>query len=193
MTNIQHSYQLILELNKLKLVFRNTKTHPERNESTAEHSWSASMIIVVLTNELKKEFGEFDELKAIKLTLIHDIVEIYAGDVTAFDAEARKQKQALEIEALDKLMSLYPAFGKELHQMWHEFETKVSIEAKIAKAADAICPMFLRVSLKHAYMDVTPDKLEKTKLPHLEFSKTFSALFHQLKNDMVAEKLISPN
>src|SRR5579863_9227263 len=169
MTIIQHPYQFILELNKLKLVFRNTKTNSERNESTAEHSWSASMIIVVLANELEKEFDKFDQLKAIKLTLIHDIVEIYAGDVTAFDAEARKQKQALEIEALDKLMSLYPEFGKELHQLWHEFENKASIEAKIAKAADAICPMFLRVSLKHAYLDITPEKLEKTKLQHVEF------------------------
>ncbi|MEO8964519.1 MAG: HD domain-containing protein [Gammaproteobacteria bacterium] len=61
MQDIKNMYQFILELNKLKLVFRNTTTEQNRKESTAEHSWSVSMIVITLMNPLKKGFGEIDE------------------------------------------------------------------------------------------------------------------------------------
>lgn len=192
MQNIQNVYQLILELNKLKLVFRNTTTSPDRKESTAEHSWSVSMIVITLLDQLKKEFAEIDELKAIKLSLIHDIVEIYAGDVMAFDVEERKNKEKVEADALKKLMLIYPDFGKQLHDLWYEFEEKESLEAKIAKAADAICPIFQRLQSKQSYIpfNITIANLEKTKSPHFMFSKTFAALYQKLKTDLLDEKLI---
>lgn len=195
MKNIQNVYQLILELNKLKLVFRNTTTNPDRKESTAEHSWSVSMIVITLMSQLKKEFAEIDELKAIKLSLIHDIVEIYAGDVLAFDIEARKEKEKIEAEALKKLMLIYPEFGKQLHDLWYEFEGKESLEAKIAKAADAICPIFQRLQSKQSYVpfNITIANLEKTKSPHFLFSETFTALYKQLKTDLLQEQLILNN
>lgn len=193
MSDIQNMYSLILEMNKLKLVFRNTTTNPDRKESTAEHSWSASMIVMILMAELKKEFVEINELKAIKLALIHDVIEVYAGDVMAFDIEARKNKEKIEAEALTKLMAVNPEFGEQLHDLWHEFEDKKSIEAKIAKAADAICPVFQRLQSKQSYIpfNLTIANLEKTKYPHFTFSKTFAALYQQLKIDLLKEKLIS--
>lgn len=185
-------YQFILEMNKLKSVFRNTITSFDRKESTAEHSWSATMIIVILMNELKKEFFEIDELKTLKLALIHDIVEIYAGDVMAFDVEARKDKEKIEIEALEKLMAVYPEFGQQLADLWHEFEKKESIEAKIAKAADSICPIFQRLQSKQSYVpfNITIASMEKIKYPHFAFSKTFTALYEKLKSDLLDTKLI---
>ncbi len=192
MENLQNIYQLILEINNLKLVFRNTITASQRNESTAEHSWSATMITIILMDELKKEFPGIDELKIIKLALIHDIGEIYAGDVMAFDIAARKDKEKIEAEALKKLMSIYPAFGKQLHDLWHEFEDKNTHEAQIAKAADAICPVFQRLQSKQSYIpfNLTIANLEKTKAPHFIFSKTFTALYEKLKNDLLKENLI---
>ena len=193
MHDVQNMYQLILEINELKLVFRNTTTKPDRKESTAEHSWSVSMIILIVMNDLKKEFAEIDELKTIKLALIHDVVEIYAGDVMAFDIEARKDKEKIEAEALKKLMAIYPEFGRQLHDLWYEFELKDSLEAKIAKAADAICPIFQRLQSKQSYIpfNITIANLEKTKYPHFVFSKTFTALYHQLTTDLLKEKLIT--
>jgi|SRR5579872_930960 len=192
MKNLQNIYQLILEIDKLKLVFRNTITSPERKESTAEHSWSATMITIILMDELKKEFPGIDELKIIKLALFHDVVEIYAGDVMAFDIEARKDKEKIEAEALKKLMSVYPEFGQQLHDLWHEFEERESPEAKIAKAADAICPIFQRLQSKQSYIpfNLTIANLEHTKYPQFIFSKTFTALYQKLKNDLLEEKLI---
>lgn len=185
-------YNFILEMNNLKSVFRNTLTGTSRKESTAEHSWSVGMIIIILMSDLKNEFGVIDELKAIKLGLIHDVVEIYAGDVMAFDIQARKDKEKVELEALKKLMSIYPEFGEQLHHLWHEFENKQSLEAKIAKAADSICPIFMRLQAKQSYdpFNITITHLEKTKLPHFSFSKTFTALYEKLKMDLLNEKLI---
>lgn len=195
MFNIQNRYQLILEMNNLKLVFRNTTTHSERNESTAEHSWSVSMITMVLMEDLKKEFGLIDELKVIKLGLIHDVVDIYAGDVMAFDAEARKNKEQVEIAALNKLMSIYPEFGQQLHDLWHEFEKKETIEAKIAKAADSICPIFSRLESGQSYIpfNITIEELEKVKKPIFSFSKTFTMLYQKLKVDLLEKELIQYN
>ncbi len=193
MSTIQNIYELILEMDKLKLVFRNTTTSADRRESTAEHSWSISMIVMILMDELKKEFGDIDELKVIKLALIHDTVEIYAGDVIAFDSEARKNKEKIEAEALKKLMAVYPAFGQQLHDLWYEFERKEGIEAKIAKAADGICPIFQRLQSKQSYIpfNITIADLDRTRLHQFAFSKTFTALYQQLKVDLLREKLIS--
>lgn len=193
MQNIQKMYQLILEINKLKLVMRNTQTNAERKESTAEHSWSVSMITMILMDDLKKEFTGIDEFKTLKLALIHDVVEIYAGDVFAFDIEARKAKEKDEAEALEKLMRVYPEFGKQLHALWYEFEEKQTIEARIAKAADSICPIFLRLQTQQSYLPykITIAHLEKTKYPIFAFSKTFSTLYQQLKSDLLERKLIA--
>lgn len=179
-------------MNKLKLVFRNTITTQGRNESTAEHSWSASMITIILMSELKKEFADIDELKIIKLALIHDVVEVYAGDVMAFDLAARKDKEKVEAAALKQLMAVCPEFGEHLHELWYEFEEKKSIEAMIAKAADAICPVFQRLQSKQSYtpFNISLHRLEETKAPHFNFSTTFTALYQQLKADLLEEQLI---
>lgn len=194
MNNHQNIYKLILELDQLKSVFRTTITSEDRQESTAEHSWSVGMIIMVLMEELKNEFDKIDEFKAVKLGLIHDIVEVYAGDVLAFDIEARKQKEKIEAEALEKLKAIYPEFGEQLHDLWYEFENRESIEAKIAKAADSICPVFMRLQAKQSYdhLKITIAHLDKTKRHLFEFSKTFMALFEKLKIDLLKEKLILP-
>ncbi len=189
---LQESYSLISELSKLKLVFRNTVTHSERQESTAEHSWSASMIVMILMAQLKEEFAAIDELRAIKLALIHDIVEIYAGDVFAFDVDARKNKEQVEIDALHDIIGLCPTFGEQLKHLWYEFEHRETLEAQIAKAADAMCPIFQRLHAKQSYIPfhITLVNLEQTKYPYFKFSRVFSALYTQLKRDLLDEGLI---
>lgn len=191
----QKIFDLILEINQLKSVYRNTITEQGRRESTAEHSWSVGMILLILMRELKTEFTTIDELKTIKLALIHDIVEIYAGDVIAFDHVARKEKEKLEIEALNKLADIYPIFGEELSSLWHEFEAKETLEAKIAKAADSICPIFKRLHAKQSYVpfNVTIQRLDETKKSIFSFSKTFDRLYQQLKSDLVQYDLIKSN
>lgn len=195
MSNIQNIYNLILEMDKLKTIFRNTLSASDRKESTAEHSWSASMIIIILMDELKKEFPDLDELKTIKLIMIHDTVEIYAGDVLAFDIQARANKEKVEADALKQLIAVNPAFGSQLHDLWHEFETKQTIEAKVAKAADSICPMFQRLLVKQSYIpyNITIANLDTTKYPIFTFSQTFTTLYQKLKMDLLANNMINEN
>lgn len=194
MSTLNQVYNFILEIDQLKTVFRNTITLKDRAESTAEHSWSASMICMTIMSELKTEFSDLNELKILKLCLIHDIVEIYAGDVLAFDLKARKDKEAIEQAALEKLIQIAPEFGKELKPLWYEFEERISLEAQIAKAADSICPIFQRLATLHGYQDINVDiaKMDQLKLPLFNFSKTFLALYTKLKNDLVSKKLIEP-
>ena len=89
-------------------------------------------------------------------------------------------------------MLIYPEFGQQLHDLWHEFEKKETIEAKIAKAADSICPIFLRLQSGQSYIpfNITIDNLEKVKKPIFVFSKTFTVLYEQLKVDLLEKKLI---
>ncbi len=91
-------------------------------------------------------------------------------------------------------MAIYPAFGKQLHDLWYEFEDKESLQAKIAKAADAICPIFLRLEFRQSYIpfNITIANLEKTKYPSFAFSKTFTELYTQLKKDLFCGNLITP-
>jgi putative hydrolase of HD superfamily len=90
-------------------------------------------------------------------------------------------------------MAICPEFGEQLAKLWYEFEEKESIEAKVAKAADGMCPIFLRLQSKQSYLPFTIQisHLEKIKYPQFVFSKTFSALYQRLKNDLLSEKLIS--
>jgi putative hydrolases of HD superfamily len=189
MTN---AYNLILEINKLKTIFRTNTTLPERKESTAEHSWSATMICLILMPKLTEEFPEVNEQKVLDLILTHDLVEIYAGDVIFSDDKARQDKVTDEEKAVVKLAAIEPEFGQRLISLFHEFEAQKTIESKIAKAADAICPIFLRVQSGQSYkpFNITLNDLEKKKLPHFTFSQTFTTLYHQLLDDLSAKQLI---
>ena len=91
-------------------------------------------------------------------------------------------------------MAIYPAFGKQLHDLRYELEDKESFEAQIAIAADAICPIFLRLESRQSYIPftITIANLEKTKYPSFAFSKTFTELYTQLKKDLLRGNLITP-
>ena len=192
MVHLEEIYTLIMEVGKLRLVFRNTQVLPDRRESSAEHSWSVAMIIMTLMDDLRQEFGAIDELKTIKLGLIHDVVEIYAGDAFAFDEKARQEKEKLEQEAMEKIVEIYPAFGRQLEKLWHEFEARETLEAKIAKGCDAMCAIFQRIRSQHSYTTRGIDmvRLDNLMLPYLSFSKTFMTMYARLKADLVSGGLI---
>ncbi len=124
------------EAEKLKLVEREIYlSNGIRKENSAEHSWYMCVILMLL----EKEFKEIDLLKMYRMFLIHDLVEIYAGDVCAFDKQNKVGQNEKEKEAAEKLFNLLPEDLKEdLHQLWLEYETKTTKEAKLAQAFDKI-------------------------------------------------------
>ncbi|MFA0413857.1 HD domain-containing protein [Vibrio renipiscarius] len=143
MKRLEQQLNLIIELDKLKSVLRRTrvKSVEGRLENSAEHSWHVALM-AILMQEHANEPVEIS--KVMKMLLLHDIVEIDAGDTFVYDTVASAQQEEKERIAAERLFGLLPDDqGDELKAIWLEFEQAQSAEAKYAKALDRIIPMLL--------------------------------------------------
>ena len=135
----------ILEADKEKNILRQTHLSGHgRRENDAEHAWHMAMMIYLL-----KEYAnaEFDLAKTMMMALIHDIVEIDAGDTYAYDAEGLKTQKAREDAAKERIFSLLPEDQKkELVALFDEFEDFTTPESKFAHAMDNLQPLLLNNS-----------------------------------------------
>jgi putative hydrolase of HD superfamily len=127
------------ELDKLKRVIRQTiLVDGSRKENTAEHSWHATMAALILSEYADEPV---DVLRVVKMMLVHDIVEIDAGDTFAFDEVGYQDKPEREQQAAARIFGLLPAEqGDEYKALWEEFEAAQSPEAKFANAMDQLMP-----------------------------------------------------
>ncbi|MBE9098595.1 HD domain-containing protein [Vacuolonema iberomarrocanum] len=134
------SLQFILELDKLKQVLRQTTlTDGSRRENSAEHSWHIALMAIALS-DYAAEPVNVDH--AVRLLLIHDVVEIDAGDTFCFDHQANQSKLEREVEAAERLFGLLPkAVGTTFRALWDEFEAGETPEARFAKAMDCLQPL----------------------------------------------------
>ena len=134
--------QFILEIDKLKTILRQTRiTTNERYENSAEHSWHLAMLALVL-HEYANE--PIDLFRVLKMVLVHDIVEIDAGDTFFFDTSGNGTKAAREQKAANRLFGLLPADQQtELRGLWEEFEARETADAKFAAAVDRVAPTLL--------------------------------------------------
>lgn len=112
-----------------------------RKENDAEHAWHMA-IMTLLLSEYSNE--KIDVLKTVSMLLIHDLVEIYAGDTYAYDEEAKKTQKERELAAANKLFGVLPKDqGQYLRGLWEEFEAWESAEAKFAHTMDNVQPTML--------------------------------------------------
>ena len=134
-----------LEIDKEKNIFRQTHLSGHgRNENDAEHAWHMA-IMAYLLREYSNE--EVDIAKVMLMCLIHDIVEIEAGDTYAYDTEGLKTQKAREDAAKEKLYSMLPEDQKqEFIALFDEFEEYQTAEAKFAHAMDNLQPLLLNNS-----------------------------------------------
>lgn len=134
-----------LEIDKAKNIFRQTHLSGHgRNENDAEHSWHMA-IMAYLLREYSNE--EVDIAKVMLMCLIHDLVEIYAGDTYAYDEVNLKTQKAREDLAKEKIFSLLPKDQKsELVALFDEFEENQTAEANFAHAMDNLQPLILNDS-----------------------------------------------
>lgn len=130
----------ILEIDKLKQVIRRSYlVDASRRENTAEHSWHLAMMALLL-DEYANE--AVDPGRVMKLVLVHDIVEIDAGDTFLHDPVAALDKTEREQAAAERLFGLLPADqGGELRQLWQEFEARQTADARFANALDRLMPL----------------------------------------------------
>ncbi|MEL7291387.1 MAG: HD domain-containing protein [Pseudomonadota bacterium] len=143
MNRLEKQLALIIELDQLKSVLRRTrvKSADGRLENSAEHSWHVALMAVLLEEHANQPV---DISRVVKMLLLHDIVEIDAGDTFVYDAVASAEQEQKERQAAERLFAMLPAEqGQELLELWFEFEQATSDDAKFAKALDRIIPMML--------------------------------------------------
>lgn len=130
----------VLEIDKLKTILRRTYLlDGSRNENTAEHSWQLGVMAIVLAEHSNQAL---DTLRTLKMLLVHDIVEIDAGDTYIYDAVGNEGKAAREQDAARRIFGLLPADQQsELHALWQEFEARETPEARFAAALDRLMPL----------------------------------------------------
>ena len=132
----------LLELDKLKNIYRQTRVlHEDRAENDAEHSFHLAIMAAVLAEHSRQPI---DVLHTMKMVLIHDVVEIDAGDTYCYDTVGYQDKAEREQKAADRLFALLPEDqAAEYRSLWDEFEAHETPEACFANALDRIQPMLL--------------------------------------------------
>jgi putative hydrolases of HD superfamily len=143
--NLDQQIAFIKEIDKLKYIQRKTCLfNSKRNENDAEHSWHLAMMALVLSGHSNEKV---DMLKVLKMLLIHDIVEIDAGDTFFFDTTKSHTNTDEELVAAKRIFGLLPEEqATELIAIWEEFEACQTAEAKFAKAMDRFAPMLQNAS-----------------------------------------------
>lgn len=130
----------IREIEKLKVVYRQNGTMGnKRQENSAEHSWHIAMMALVLQEYFPHKIDVF---RVVKMLLIHDIVEVYAGDTFLYDDKKRLDAKKIEKEAAKKIFSLLPEEqAEDFYTSWLEFEEVTTKEAEFAKILDNLQPI----------------------------------------------------
>jgi putative hydrolase of HD superfamily len=137
---LEQQIRFIVEIDKLKSVYRRTiLIDKSRNENSAEHSWHIALMVLLLAEHANEKI---DVMKVIKMLLIHDLVEIDAGDTYCYDPASNLDKSDRERCAADRIFGLLPEDQRDqLRRLWDEFEEQASPEARFAHAMDRLQPL----------------------------------------------------
>lgn len=139
---LRKQIEFMLEIDKIKSIYRQTYVlHEDRKENDAEHSWHLAILAFLLAEYANEPI---DVMHVMKMVLVHDIVEIDAGDTYCYDAEGSKTKAIREEKAAERIFGLLPDDQKqEFYALWREFEDNITNNAKFANILDRIQPLLL--------------------------------------------------
>jgi putative hydrolase of HD superfamily len=168
MKRLEQQIRFLLEIDQLKQVMRQTLLADQsRCENDAEHSWHLAMMAMILAEYAKDP--QLDLPQVIRMLLIHDLVEIYAGDTYAYDEKGYLDKAEREQNAAKRLFSLLPDDQAEaFHALWEEFERGETPEARFANVCDRLQPLLLNYQTQGAVWQkhgITSDKVMKRMQP----------------------------
>lgn len=189
--NLERVYKqiaFIVEVDKLKQIYRqNFVTDGKRNETDAEHSWHMALMAMVLAEHVDRY--ALDVAKVMKMVLIHDIVEIDAGDTYCFDAQAGADQAQREQLAADRLFGMLPEDqAREFRVLWEEFEAKLTPEARFAAALDRLQPLLLHYHTGGKSWQahgITSAKVRERNKHTQEISATLGRLVEEIIDDSV--------
>ncbi|CZF77992.1 hypothetical protein GCE9029_00545 [Grimontia celer] len=140
---LEKQLALIVEIDQLKAVLRRTRVKSDdgRLENSAEHSWQVALMALLLEEHANEPV---DIAKVVKMLLLHDVVEIDAGDTFVYDLEAAKLQPEKELKAAKRIFGMLPVDQRDvLMSLWLEFEAGETPEARYGKALDRMLPMLL--------------------------------------------------
>lgn len=182
----------IKEIDKIKYIQRKTKLfHSDRPENDAEHSWHLAMMTIVLAEHSDVPV---DVLKVLKMVLIHDIVEVDAGDTFIYDTQKSHSNTENELMAAKRIFGLLPdEQANELIAIWQEFEAGETPEARFAKAMDRIEPLLQNTSNNGGTwreFDVDYSKVFEKKKVIAQGSATLWEFAENLLNESVEKGIL---
>lgn len=159
---LKRQIEFIVEIDKLKQVYRQTILMDRtRHENDAEHSWHMALGAMVLAEHANDP--SLDMLRILKMIMVHDLVEIDAGDTFAYDEKGHFDKAEREQRAATRIFGLLPSDqGHEFRALWDEFELALTPEARFANAIDTFMPMLHNCCTEGqqwSKMGVTSDKV----------------------------------
>ncbi|WP_299754296.1 HD domain-containing protein [uncultured Pontibacter sp.] len=172
---------------KLKYELRHSWLSNGRQESVAEHTWRMSLMVVLLEPYLD---NEINVAHTLKMVIVHDLVEAEAGDVPAFEVNTtalKEQKRQRELKAIENLRdTLGNGLGQHVYELWHEFEDKLTYEARVANALDK-----LEVQIQHNQADInTWLEIEQEFVFLMGRHTEFDSCLQQLKELIEAQAVL---
>jgi len=177
--------EFLAEIEKLKLIKRVPYLSDQKTiEDDTQHSWHLAMMLIVLEKEID---NKFDMNKALKLALIHDLVEIYTGDDWVTTAKEKARKRQNEVASANKIFPILPNdLSKEMRRLWEEYDAGKTTEAKIVKGLDKlIYSLQYNISEKINWFkegDTIPETIEYAK-SHIEFEPVMKEMMNILMKE----------
>jgi putative hydrolase of HD superfamily len=140
MNRLDQQLSFVLEIDKLKTILRQTLlTDSSRRENSAEHSWHLAIMSFLLTEYAT---APVDILRVVKMLLVHDLIEIDAGDTFAYDVAGNVDRAEREQRCAERIFGMLPEEqGRELRALWEEFDAFQTPESKYANALDRLQPL----------------------------------------------------
>ena len=188
---LKKQLDFLLEIDKEKEIYRQTHIlGGKRRENDAEHAWHMAIMAFVLQEYANETV---DVLRVMKMVLMHDLVEIYAGDTYAYDESGKETQRERELAAAERIFGMLPEDqGKEFRTIWDEFEEKKTPEAKFARMLDNYQPLSLNNANKGVDWrahNVARSQVEKRN----EISKEGSQVMGQVIADIIEENVRKGN
>ncbi|MFI1200253.1 HD family hydrolase [Streptomyces sp. NPDC020883] len=180
---LRRQIEFIIEVDRLKDVFRRSPLlAADRRENDAEHSWHLALMTLVLAEYADEPI---DTGKVLALVVLHDLVEIYAGDTFLYDTAAAADQREREQAAADRLFALLPTDQQDhFRSLWDEFEERRTPEARFAKAMDRLQPLLLNYGNRGGTWR-TPGVTEQDVLTRKSVIKDASADLWRYAQDLI--------
>lgn len=191
---LHNQLQFILEIDKLKEIRRRSYLlNSKRRENSSEHSWHIAVLAMLLTEHGNEDI---DLCRVLCMVLVHDLVEIDAGDTYCYDQKGTQDKAQREIDAADRLFGILPADQNQwLRGLWEEFENGETSEARFANALDRFMPLlhnFWTQGTSWKEHGITRDQVQERMAPVQRGSQSLWKYSQQIIDAAVDQGYLRP-